>query len=60
MGISQQERLERRDSVGASDVPAILNFSPFRNSHDVYLEKTTNLEDLDLSDSMAIMVGEAV
>ena len=60
MGISQQERLERRDSVGASDVPAILNVSPFRNSHDVYLEKTTNLQDLDLSDSMAIMVGEAV
>jgi predicted phage-related endonuclease len=60
VGISQQEKLERRDSVGASDVPAILNVSPFRNSHDVYLEKTTKLEDLDLSDSMAIMVGEAV
>jgi len=60
MGITETERVSRRDSIGASDVPAILNISPFRTPSDVYLEKTTLLDDADLSDSMAIRVGETM
>ena len=60
MGISEQERVRRRDSVGASDVPAILGLCPFRTIHDVYLDKTANMNMAanDLRDNMAILVGE--
>lgn len=60
MGITTEERSSRKDSIGASDVPAILGISPFRTAADIYLEKTTNLNEADLSDSMAIRVGETV
>jgi len=60
MGITNTERVSRKDSVGASDVAAILGISPFRTASDIYLEKTTNLDDADMADSMAIRVGETV
>lgn len=62
MGISERERVLRRDSIGSSDVPAILGLCPFRTIHDVYLEKAANMNmaENDLRDNMAVLVGEKV
>jgi len=51
MPLTQEQLAERRKHVGASDVPAILGLSPFRNAYDVWLDKTGQLPDGAESDA---------
>ena len=37
--ITEKQRLERKKSIGGSDVAAILGLSPWKTPGDVYLEK---------------------
>lgn len=40
--LTKKQLMERKKSIGGSDVAAILGFSPWKTALDVYLEKTTN------------------
>ena len=44
MALSERALRARRKWIGSSDVPAILGVSDYRNIHDVYLEKTDQVE----------------
>lgn len=43
--LTSEQRTARRAYIGSSDAPAILGVDPFRNRHDVFLDKTRDLED---------------
>ena len=45
MPITDKQREQRKNHIGASDVPALFGLDPFRNAHDVFLEKTGKLQD---------------
>lgn len=45
MTITATQREQRRKHLGSSDMAAVMGFDPFKNAHDVYLEKTGKLED---------------
>lgn len=47
MGITAQQRLERRRYVGSSDAPAIVGVDPFRTATDVYWSKVTDLAQVE-------------
>lgn len=58
MPITEQQRRDRRDYIGSSDVAAILGFDPFRTPHDVYLEKKYETEEASArTTSKAIEIG---
>ena len=40
MTLTAEQRKERHNHLGGSDIPAILGFSPFANSYDIWLLKT--------------------
>jgi len=40
MSITEAQRIARVNHLGGSDVPALLGFSPWANSYDLWLEKT--------------------
>ena len=44
MPITEQQRIERRASIGSSDVAAILGVDTFRNAADVYWSKVQVLD----------------
>jgi len=54
MVISAEEKEFRRGSIGASDIGAIMNISPFVNAHDIYLQKVHGTEEIS---SEAIDIG---
>lgn len=48
MGTDRQQFLEqRRKGIGGSDIAAICGWDPFRDAHDVYLEKTRPPEEAE-------------
>jgi putative phage-type endonuclease len=57
MALTPEQREKRQNSVGGSDVPAILNISPFKSASDIYLAKTIGVEQ---STNPAIEAGHAL
>jgi len=53
MGITAKQLELRRKTLGSSDMAAVLGVSPFQTEHDIYLEKTQDLEPLVQTDAMA-------
>jgi putative phage-type endonuclease len=51
MGLTDAQRRERRGYLGASDAAAVVGLDPYRGPLDVYLEKTGQLIEEDLSSS---------
>ena len=47
MPISKAQRENRKNHLGSSDISALFGVDPWRNAHDVYLEKTGKLNDED-------------
>lgn len=45
MPITEKQRQRRKNYIGGSDAPAILNVDPFRNIADVYISKVQDLDD---------------
>jgi len=54
MALTEEQYSKRQNSVGGSDVPAILGLSPFKSSSDIYLAKTVGVQQ---STSSAIEAG---
>lgn len=52
MPITEQQRIERRNHIGSSDMAAILGVDPFKSAYDVWLDKTGKLEQRPASDEM--------
>jgi putative phage-type endonuclease len=52
MPITEQQRIERRKSLGSSDMAAVLGLDPWKNAHDVWLDKTGQIEDLKENEAM--------
>ena len=44
MALTDKQLIARQQSIGGSDIPAILGISPFKSAADVYLEKTHHME----------------
>jgi predicted phage-related endonuclease len=44
MAITAEQEKKRQNYYGSSDIAAIFNLDPFRNAHDLYLQKTGKLE----------------
>jgi predicted phage-related endonuclease len=55
MALTPEQREKRQNSVGGSDVPAILGISPFKSASDIYLAKTVGVNQ---SSSPAIEAGD--
>lgn len=55
MGLTEQQKSERRTGIGSSDIPAILGKSPFANAFDVWLSK---VEGMDNEGSFASELGD--
>lgn len=53
MPITEQQRMERRNGIWASDVPKILGLDPYGSAYDVWLEKTGKLPDDRVSSDAA-------
>ena len=49
MALTDKQMDARQQSVGGSDVPAILGISPFRSAADVYIEKTQRMVQIENS-----------
>lgn len=47
MALTDKQLTSRQESVGGSDVPAILGLSPFKSAADVYIEKTQQMVQID-------------
>jgi putative phage-type endonuclease len=47
MAITEKQRELRKKHLGGSDMPAILGMDPWKNVHDVWLDKTGRLADLE-------------
>jgi putative phage-type endonuclease len=45
MSITQEQRAERKNHLGGSDIPAIMGFSPYANSYDIWLLKTGRVQE---------------
>ena len=45
MTITAEQRADRRNHLGASDIPALFGCDPYRTSYDVWLSKMNNLTD---------------
>jgi predicted phage-related endonuclease len=45
MAITAEQRANRKNHLGSSDIPAILGFSRFANAYDVWLLKTGRVEE---------------
>jgi len=54
MALTDKQLISRQQSVGGSDVPAILGISPFKSAADVFLEKTHPMKDIT---TMAMEAG---
>ncbi len=52
--ITKQQRIERQKHLGSSDIPALFDCDPFRNSADVWVSKVYDLEESKTSESMEI------
>jgi putative phage-type endonuclease len=48
---------ERRSGIGGSDAAAAIGLSPYRSPYELWLEKTGELEPLDLADKEAVFWG---
>jgi len=45
MSITEAQRIDRKNHLGSSDIPAIMGFSRFStNKYDVWLEKTGRVQ----------------
>ncbi|MCJ7497779.1 MAG: YqaJ viral recombinase family protein [candidate division Zixibacteria bacterium] len=44
MGITEIQRQDRKNHLGSSDMPAIMGYSRFGNSYDVWLQKTNRVQ----------------
>lgn len=53
MPITEQQRIERRKGIWASDVPKICGVDPYGSAYDVWLEKTGKLPDERVSNDAA-------
>jgi putative phage-type endonuclease len=51
MPITEAERLKRKGYIGCSDLPAMLGLDPYRNAYDLWLDKTSKVEDAPTSDA---------
>ena len=54
MVISAEEKEFRRGSIGASDIGAIMNISPHKNAHDIFMQKVYGTDE---EDNEAIRIG---
>lgn len=45
--ITEKQKLERKNSIGGSDVAALLNLSPWKSALDVYLDKIGEAPEID-------------
>ncbi len=52
MPITEAQRERRRKGIGASDMAAILGVDPYRTAGDVFIEKTQDLEPLQINEAM--------
>jgi len=52
MPITGTQLEKRKDYLGSSDMAALLGLDPFKNAHDVWLDKTGKLEPLEPSPAM--------
>ena len=43
----EQFIIDRKKGLGGSDIAAIMGISPWKTPMDVYLEKTTEVQDID-------------
>jgi len=49
MALTEKQMIARQQSVGGSDVPAILGISPFKSAVDVFFEKTHEMKQVENS-----------
>ena len=47
MPITAEQKIERRNAIGSSDMAALFGLDPFKTTYDVWLDKTGQLEDDD-------------
>lgn len=55
--ITQEEREQRRNFLGSSDMAALVGLDPFTSRSDVYLEKIGELEDAD-EEGLPLKIGK--
>ena len=55
--ITEAQRLERKNSIGASDSAAILGLNPWKSALELFHEKRGDIEDADLSGNEAVQLG---
>jgi len=51
MPITEAERIERKNYIGCSDLPAMLGVDPYRNAYDLWLDKTDQVDDAKYSEA---------
>jgi len=47
MALTDKQLIARQQSIGGSDIPAILGISPFKSAADVFFEKTHQMEQIE-------------
>lgn len=52
MGITAEQRIERRNHIGSSDMAAILGLDPFKTAYDLWLDKTGRVTDIEETPAM--------
>ncbi len=56
--ITEQQRKERTNAIGGSDIPVIMGMSPYKTPYKLYLEKTCQI--VDESDNEAMYWGNVL
>lgn len=46
MALTEEQMNQRQQSIGGSDIPAILGISPFKSAGDIFVEKTQKVEQV--------------
>lgn len=57
MPITEQQRLDRKNHLGSSDMAAVLGVDPWRTAFDVWAEKTDRVGDMNIDDKPAVQAG---
>lgn len=52
MPITEQQRIERRQFIGSSDMAAVMGLDPYKSAMDVWLDKRGLLEDVEPTEAM--------
>lgn len=58
--LTKEQIEDRKNGIGGSDIGAVLGLNPYKSPFDVYLEKTGQVEPVDLSDNQRVHFGNVL